>query len=147
MIGLKMTYSDWSISSKSRSGDQKQVSFGSAIRQALCPVGRGEVWDSTRSRYVLSCYISADQRVLEFLPSHCIGQGSGQDGRAWRLEEHRGNTLPGLAGKECVTGTLARKADGVWRGRWQHYEPMPIKLVPQLPGSSGRVPVTIVRAP
>lgn len=142
-----MTDSDWLISSKSRSGDQNQVSFGSAIRQALCPVGRGEVWDGTRSRYILSCYISADQRVLEFLPSHGITQGSGPDGRAWCLEEHQGNTLPGLAGKEGVTGTLARKADGVWSGCWQHYEQMPIKLVPQLPGSSGRVPVTIVSAP
>jgi hypothetical protein len=85
------------------------------------------------------CYVrrATDERLLELLPDHTIGQGSAAAERSWRLEPGQSSdqasagpvlVLEGEYGAIC---RLALDADGVWRGRWLQFEQMPIELIPR----------------
>lgn len=83
-----------------------------------------------RARYFLYRRIGSGQRVLELLSGGRIGQGSGPWEQSWRLEGDQENPLLVIAGYDAATCELTQATDRIWRGRWLHYEQMPIELMP-----------------
>lgn len=83
-----------------------------------------------RTRSFLYRRVGTDQRVLTLLPDGRIEDGASQHEQTWHIEEQRDRDILVLEGYAGVTCTLTRSEDGMWRGRWLHYEQMPVELIP-----------------
>jgi hypothetical protein len=74
---------------------------------------------------------ATDERTIELLPDHQIGEGAAAAERSWRLEHDTAGPLLAIDGDFGVICRLRLEDDGVWRGRWLQFEQMPIELIPQ----------------
>ncbi len=72
--------------------------------------------------------VGHDRRSITLLEQGMVGSGSGELERFWELAEEDGQTVLQLWSLEGLTCSLRRDRDGVWRGRWNVYERMPIEL-------------------
>ncbi|MCC7104038.1 MAG: hypothetical protein IT307_02765 [Chloroflexi bacterium] len=86
--------------------------------------------DVVRTRRFSYWRIGADNHLLELLPDHRVGEGASLDERTWRLEQNGAAPCLVLTGDFGDTVRLTPSPDGVWRGRWLHYEQMPVELIP-----------------
>ena len=75
--------------------------------------------------------VGYDQRSLFFCKDGTIGAGSARRERFWELRYDGSETgLDILDAERVLTCRLHHEADGVWRGRWERFERMPIELAP-----------------
>jgi len=69
-----------------------------------------------------------EDRHMKLLPGGAIADSTSNDcEQSWSLC----NGLLSIAGKAGVICRLSRAKDGVWRGRWNQYERMPIEMIPE----------------
>src|SRR4029077_9150296 len=85
-----------------------------------------EIVAARRFRYVRR---STDERTLELLPDHTIGEGAAAAERSWYLEPDSSSATLVIAGDHGEICRLRLDADGVWRGRWLQFEQVPIELI------------------
>jgi len=76
------------------------------------------------------CRVGYDSRKMTFLADGRVGEGAGGCEVFWNLKSRNGSLALELSSGASVTCRLQRKQDGSWRGRWFHYEKMPIVLSP-----------------
>lgn len=77
-------------------------------------------WDYHRVGY--------DRRPMHFLPNGTIGEGAERCETLWDVREHAGRLWLEIFGTEHKTLAAALEADGAWRGRWLHFERMPVEI-------------------
>ena len=74
--------------------------------------------------------VGHDKRTIRFLPNGSVGEGAADMERYWSLELKYSSAVLKIHSDEDVTCELERMKSGVWKGRWNHYEQMPIELSP-----------------
>ncbi len=75
--------------------------------------------------------VGYDARELEFTAAGRIGRGSARCEAFWNLyEDNSGRVVLDIQSDTDLTCRLLRGSDGAWRGRWEHFERMPIELWP-----------------
>ncbi len=89
--------------------------------------------------------VGHDRRPLRLLPDGLVGEGKEAQEIYWHL--HLGQSGPELEflSATAITCRLLRGKDGVWRGRWERYEKMPIELT-KIPSPAGKAGVIEVGA-
>lgn len=83
--------------------------------------------------------VGTDKRSMSFLPNGLVGVGAARCETYWSLRVRKGRAVLTLRAEKETTCRLVRTADGVWRGRWLHYERMPVELSPCGPSPAGAV--------
>lgn len=74
--------------------------------------------------------VGHDVRDMELQPGGLIGQGRADCEMRWSIEGTVDTPILTIHGRS-PTCRLKRDEQGVWRGRWIHYEQMPIALTPK----------------
>ena len=74
------------------------------------------------------CRIGFDQRRMTFSVNGSIKTGAGGCEKYWDIYEESGQVIFEISDENAVTCRLTEHANGVWRGRWSHFEQMPIEL-------------------
>lgn len=75
--------------------------------------------------------VGFDQRVLQFLEQGLIGVGSARCEVAYELSQQGERFYLSIYDSDrSVTCILLLAEDGIWRGRWLHFEQMEIELAP-----------------
>ena len=74
--------------------------------------------------------IDHDRRILELKLDGSIGDGSADCERTWSIRRHQGIPKLTIHGERQRTCELVSDDNGVWRGRWDAFEKMPIELSP-----------------
>lgn len=74
--------------------------------------------------------VGYDQRPMDFLPDGLVGRGEAGAEVYWSLEARPDGWHLALSSQTELTCDLRREADGVWRGRWERHERMPIEISP-----------------
>jgi hypothetical protein len=82
------------------------------------------------SRWFRYVRISADERLLEFLPDGRVGHGNARCERNWRIVRQHGNPVLQIHGDGFLSCELRMQSDGIWRGPWNYFERNPVELVP-----------------
>jgi hypothetical protein len=77
------------------------------------------------------CRVGFDARLMVFLPDGSIGQGRDQMELRWELHEIADRLLLDIWSSSEITCRLELAKDGVWRGKWESFEQMPIEVDPQ----------------
>ena len=72
-----------------------------------------------------------DARPMEFRPDRSIGAGSGKLEARWQMHRLDGDLFLDIGGSSGLTCRLMLRDGGVWRGRWQNFEQMPVEVYPQ----------------
>ena len=72
--------------------------------------------------------VGYDQRRMAFCPNGSIGLGAAGMELFWDIRRIDGILSLDIQSQESLTCRLTRGADGVWRGRWEDFEQMPIEL-------------------
>ena len=72
-----------------------------------------------------------DARPMEFQPNGFIGLGSARLESEWRIQELDGDIYLDIRSAAESTCRLKLEEDGIWRGRWQRFEQMPVEVYPQ----------------
>jgi hypothetical protein len=87
-----------------------------------------------QTRRFLYRRVGSDERILDLLPDHRVGEGRDRCECGWYMQEDakpclviEGARESGRFGPICA---LSRHADGMWRGRWLQYERAPVELIP-----------------
>jgi len=81
--------------------------------------------------------IGYDERAIRFLPEGFVGEGAARCEVFWNLRRTQGELHLEISSHDEVTCRLSRHPDGIWRGRWENYEKMPVELVPMPTKRSG----------
>jgi hypothetical protein len=76
------------------------------------------------------CRVGYDVRPMVFRPDGSIGEGGDQMELRWELHELGGKLLLDIWSLSELTCRLEFAKDGVWRGRWERFEQMPIEIYP-----------------
>jgi len=75
--------------------------------------------------------VGHDQRPMEFLQDHTIGEGAARMEKQWSVvEKNDGSVVLRLEGDSGITCELQQDVGDVWRGRWDQFERMRIELIP-----------------
>jgi hypothetical protein len=75
--------------------------------------------------------VGFDERRMTFLPDGRVGEGAAGCEVFWDVKAgERGELFLEISSGCAVICRLRQEADGSWRGRWIHYEKMPIVLSP-----------------
>jgi hypothetical protein len=85
---------------------------------------------SPESRWFRYLRLSCDEQLLEFLPDGRIGHGSGRVEKLWSLVHRDGRQRLEIWGEGFRSCILDLHSDGIWRGAWDHFERMPVELIP-----------------
>ena len=72
-----------------------------------------------------------DARPMEFRPDGRIGAGSDRLEMQWRVYESASDVFLEIGNAAAVTCRLILGEGGVWRGRWERFEQMPVEVYPQ----------------
>jgi hypothetical protein len=72
-----------------------------------------------------------DARPMAFRPDGSIGAGSDRLETQWRIHEWEGNVFLDIGNAARLTCRLTLTDCGVWRGRWENFEQMPVEVYPQ----------------
>jgi hypothetical protein len=97
--------------------------------------GSGRVRDAVaqltgpRHKY---CRVGHDARIMEFKPDGSIGEGREQMELRWELHELGDRMWLDIWSASELTCRLERADDGVWRGKWERFEQMPVEVYPEL---------------
>lgn len=75
--------------------------------------------------------VGYDKRLMRFQPDGLVGEGRAGMEDHWDLEKIDGIVHIRIHSPNSVTCKLRRDSDGVWRGNWEHFERMPIVLIPE----------------
>lgn len=73
--------------------------------------------------------VGYDQRVMTFSEKGTIEQGSGGCEKYWDLRDEAGVIALEISDDNTVICRLTEQGNGDWRGRWLHYEKMPVELI------------------
>jgi len=76
-------------------------------------------------RYVRVGY---DERPISFLPNGRIDKGKADLEQFWDVYEDKDNMYLEIHNEKVKVCSLSLGRDNIWRGRWNHYERMPIEL-------------------
>jgi hypothetical protein len=93
------------------------------VREALKQLTR------VRHKY---CRVGFDTRPMVFSPGGSIGEGRDQMELRWELHELGDSLLLDIWSLSEITCRLELAKDGVWRGKWENFERMPIEVYPEL---------------
>ena len=74
--------------------------------------------------------VSYDQRILRLAPGGVIDIGSAACEEEWMLQHVAGKIQLVVLGSGKATCRLEQDGAGIWRGRWENFERMPIVLSP-----------------
>jgi len=77
------------------------------------------------------CRVGHDARSMIFSPDGSIGEGRDQMELRWELHELDGRLLLDIWSVSKITCRLELAKDGVWRGRWESFEQMPVEVYPE----------------
>jgi len=83
----------------------------------------------TRHKY---CRVGYDARLMVFKPDGSIGEGRDQMELRWELHELGDRMLLDIWSSSEITCRLELAKDGVWRGKWESFEQMPVEVYPEL---------------
>ena len=78
------------------------------------------------------CRVGYDARSMVFSPDGSIGEGRDQMEQRWELHELGGRLLLEIWSVSEITCRLELAKDGVWRGKWERFEQMPVEVYPEL---------------
>lgn len=73
--------------------------------------------------------IGYDERPMTFRSDGTIGKGGGDAERFWFVRPDAGEPTLTIGSVYDETCALTKHSDGIWRGRWNDYERMPIRLI------------------
>ncbi len=76
---------------------------------------------------------------MSFLPDGMIGKGAAECEIFWNVRENNGNAILDISSPDRLTCSLKQDRDGVWKGRWIHFEKMEIELSPQTRASASPI--------
>jgi len=77
--------------------------------------------------------VGYDARPMEFLPNGRIGAGSAQLESEWRIHQLHGGVYLDIRSAAESTCCLKLEEGGIWRGRCERFERMPVEVYPQPP--------------
>jgi len=91
------------------------------------------------NRKWLYCRVGYDQRSMSFRPDGTVGDGAAALERFWNIQEltEPYRIVLDIQSQECRTCRLILSLDGIWEGRWDEHERMPVELVPITASSTG----------
>jgi hypothetical protein len=72
-----------------------------------------------------------DARPMGFRPDGSIGVGGQRLEAQWRIHQSQGAVFLDIGSAAELTCRLQLGKDGVWRGRWENFERMPVEVYPQ----------------
>lgn len=75
--------------------------------------------------------IGHDQRPMRFLPDGTVGEGAKRCEKFWNVRQENGHVALEISSEQELTCRLVRDGRGVWQGRWENHERMPVELIPQ----------------
>jgi glycosyltransferase involved in cell wall biosynthesis len=75
--------------------------------------------------------VGYDRRRLRLEDGGFIGEGAAGLERHWWIRLRGGVPRLVIGGAEGVTMVLRQGSDGIWRGRWERHERMPVELIPK----------------
>ncbi len=68
---------------------------------------------------------------MEFQPNGCIGAGSARLESEWGIRQLDGDLYLDIRSASETTCCLKLEEGGIWRGRWDRFEQMPVEVYPQ----------------
>jgi len=74
--------------------------------------------------------VGHDRRQMLFQPDGTIGEGGAKMEVFWDIGQEEGLSSLKIQSDEALTCRLIRTRGGVWQGRWENFERMPVLLVP-----------------
>ncbi len=89
--------------------------------------------------------VGHDCRVLRLRPDGLVGKGGAEQEIYWHLRESPSGPVLEFFSATARTCRLQRENDGVWRGRWEVYERLPVELacVPPRPRKASGAATTV----
>ena len=72
--------------------------------------------------------VGYDRRRMTFCPNGSIGRGAAGMELFWDIRRINGVLSLDIQSQDSLTCRLTRGPDGVWRGRWENFERMPIEI-------------------
>ena len=73
--------------------------------------------------------IGHDQRPMRFLPDGTVGEGARGCEMFWNVRQENGHVALEISSEKELTCRLVKNEQGVWQGRWEKFERMPVELV------------------
>jgi hypothetical protein len=73
--------------------------------------------------------VGYDSRPMSFLMDGRIGKGAAGCEIFWDLKEENEKMTLIISGEQEITCQLVQDEEGVWNGRWERFEQMPVRLV------------------
>ncbi len=74
--------------------------------------------------------VGHDQRAMTFHGSGFVGEGAAGCEVLWDVKQQGGDVVLEISSEKELTCRLIQNERGVWIGRWERHERMPIELVP-----------------
>lgn len=74
--------------------------------------------------------VGHDKRVLDLAPGGVISKGGGDREKAWFLRQDPDGPVELCIIGNALTCALVKGDDGIWRGRWESNERMPVEFSP-----------------
>jgi hypothetical protein len=90
-----------------------------------------EAFDRLTATRHLYRRLGYDARPMEFRPDGSIGLGSARLESEWRVYELHGDLYLEIRSAAELTCCLKLEEGGIWRGRWERFEQMPVEVYPQ----------------
>lgn len=75
--------------------------------------------------------VGHDRRTMSFLPDGRVGKGSAGSELFWDIKTQENELSLEIYSGSNLTMRLKEDVHGLWHGRWEHYERMPIVLRPK----------------
>jgi Mannosyltransferase putative len=72
--------------------------------------------------------VGYDKRIMTFKPDGSVGEGAAGLEVTWDIRRQQEEFVLDIQSQDALTCRLTYGADGVWRGRWERHERMPIQL-------------------
>jgi glycosyltransferase involved in cell wall biosynthesis len=70
-----------------------------------------------------------DSRPMSFLKDGRIGEGAAGCELFWDVKKENGKMTLVISGEREVTCRLVQDEEGIWNGRWERFEQMPVRLI------------------
>lgn len=94
------------------------------------PIHERLVAESVTTTAFEYCRVGYDKRKMTFLSDGRVGRGAAGCEVFWDVKMEDGHFFLEISSGNEITCRLKKESDGSWKGRWIHYEKMPIVLLP-----------------
>lgn len=98
------------------------------------PRGKSEAMTAVAERLASTPWtyhrVGYDRRTITFNLDGTIGDGAARMEIFWDISESNGETFIDIQSDNALTCRLRLCGDGVWRGKWERHERMPIEIAP-----------------